>query len=341
MAEVRQCFGSGAHGFARKIYSRYLLEGRNKHERGAIHASSLSIGFLLGDIESVGLYRVQNGADGVTVGTSQGSYTRLKPALGAAEDVWKTGNFLDNYYFYPRREKYPLSINTQLQINERSVFLHRRYDASLRTLRQQQRPRHLCADYGQLVFIRAYSGNDRSVPLYKTKDGYYEILEVASTATQAQIKTAYYKQSFIYHPDRNSGSEEASVRFSEVSEAYTVLGNMGLRKKYDRGLLSLSDLNTTVRPSGKDPAGGSPRSHAERKRPAVGADGRESVFDFDQFFKGHYGEQLHRQQNIRMRRQEMLKEKHEEIGDKKLGKLMEVSGVVLIVAAMVVVMNFK
>uniref|UniRef100_A0A3P8UL44 J domain-containing protein n=1 Tax=Cynoglossus semilaevis TaxID=244447 RepID=A0A3P8UL44_CYNSE len=47
--------------------------------------------------------------------------------------------------------------------------------------------------------------------LYKTKTGYYDVLGVSSSATQAQIKTAYYKQSFIYHPDRNSGSEEATI----------------------------------------------------------------------------------------------------------------------------------
>uniref|UniRef100_A0A3Q3WES9 J domain-containing protein n=1 Tax=Mola mola TaxID=94237 RepID=A0A3Q3WES9_MOLML len=74
-----------------------------------------------------------------------------------------------------------------------------------------------------------------SEPLYKSKTGYYEILDVVPGATQAQIKTAYYKQSFIYHPDRNAGSDAATVRFSEINEAYTVLGNKALRRKYDRG----------------------------------------------------------------------------------------------------------
>uniref|UniRef100_A0A3B3UWH9 J domain-containing protein n=1 Tax=Poecilia latipinna TaxID=48699 RepID=A0A3B3UWH9_9TELE len=69
-----------------------------------------------------------------------------------------------------------------------------------------------------------------SEPLYKTKTGYYDVLEVPTTATKAQIKTAYYKQSFAFHPDRNPGSAEATDRFSEISEAYTVLGDKVLRK---------------------------------------------------------------------------------------------------------------
>ncbi|XP_008049042.1 dnaJ homolog subfamily C member 30, partial [Carlito syrichta] len=53
----------------------------------------------------------------------------------------------------------------------------------------------------------------------------YELLGVSSTATQAQIKEAYYRQSFLYHPDRNSGSAEAAERFTRISQAYVVLGS--------------------------------------------------------------------------------------------------------------------
>nr|XP_019842725.1 PREDICTED: dnaJ homolog subfamily C member 30 [Bos indicus] len=70
----------------------------------------------------------------------------------------------------------------------------------------------------------------------------YDLLGVPSTATQAQIKAAYYRQSFLYHPDRNSGSAEAAERFTRISQAYVVLGSTTLRRKYDRGLLSDEDL---------------------------------------------------------------------------------------------------
>uniref|UniRef100_A0A3B3VDI4 J domain-containing protein n=1 Tax=Poecilia latipinna TaxID=48699 RepID=A0A3B3VDI4_9TELE len=62
--------------------------------------------------------------------------------------------------------------------------------------------------------------------LHKSKTAYYDILKVSPSATQSQIKTAYYKQSFIYHPDKNLGSEEATQHFAKISEAYAVLGNI-------------------------------------------------------------------------------------------------------------------
>uniref|UniRef100_A0A672NWS1 J domain-containing protein n=1 Tax=Sinocyclocheilus grahami TaxID=75366 RepID=A0A672NWS1_SINGR len=52
------------------------------------------------------------------------------------------------------------------------------------------------------------------IPLYKSKSAYYDILEVSPTATHAQIKTAYYKQSFIYHPDKNAGTDLQGARES-------------------------------------------------------------------------------------------------------------------------------
>uniref|UniRef100_A0A3B1K2K7 J domain-containing protein n=1 Tax=Astyanax mexicanus TaxID=7994 RepID=A0A3B1K2K7_ASTMX len=68
---------------------------------------------------------------------------------------------------------------------------------------------------------------------HRSKTAYYDILQVSPNATQAQIKTAYYKQSFLYHPDKNPGREEATYRFAQISEAYSILGSVGLRKKYD------------------------------------------------------------------------------------------------------------
>lgn len=200
----------------------------------------------------------------------------------------------------------------------------------------------LFGGHGQSMFVRAYSDNGaRSEPLYKTKTGYYDILEVTPTATQAQIKTAYYKQSFVYHPDRNAGSEAATVRFSEISEAYTVLGNKSLRKKYDRGLLSQSDLVATARPSGKDTSGGSAKRQTDSRRTVMGTDGRGGVFDFDEFYRNHYSEQLHRQQDIRLRREEMLKKKQEAIEDIKLGRMMEIAVGLMVAMAVAIMMSLK
>jgi molecular chaperone DnaJ len=59
---------------------------------------------------------------------------------------------------------------------------------------------------------------------------YYQVLGVASTATDKEITRAYRKLAKQFHPDANPGSEE---RFKEISAAYDVLGDAAKRKEYD------------------------------------------------------------------------------------------------------------
>ena len=62
--------------------------------------------------------------------------------------------------------------------------------------------------------------------LYKD---YYIILEVHYLASQAIIKSSYKQLSKIYHPDIGGNVE----KFHEIQEAYEVLSNPILRKKYE------------------------------------------------------------------------------------------------------------
>lgn len=181
------------------------------------------------------------------------------------------------------------------------------------TERQRSHPSFLQRSCGEVLSYRAYTGNNRQdLPLYRNKTAYYEILQVPTNATHAQIKTAYYKQSFIYHPDKNAGSQEATERFSEITEAYNVLGNKSLKRKYDRGILNEADVQGAGRPSAKGAPSSSTASQPKRSQqsPAVGTSG-QSVFDFDAFYKAHYGEQLQREKELRQRREEIKKEQEE------------------------------
>lgn len=62
---------------------------------------------------------------------------------------------------------------------------------------------------------------------------YYATLGVASNATQDDIKSAYRKLAFKFHPDRNANCPNAEANFKEVGEAYEVLCNEQKRFEYD------------------------------------------------------------------------------------------------------------
>lgn len=68
-------------------------------------------------------------------------------------------------------------------------------------------------------------------------ENYYDILGVPENASCDEIKMAFRKLALLYHPDKNPHTKEL---FIKVLQAYEVLSNPELRKKYDRGLLSAS-----------------------------------------------------------------------------------------------------
>jgi molecular chaperone DnaJ len=59
---------------------------------------------------------------------------------------------------------------------------------------------------------------------------YYELLGVAKTASQDEIKKAFHKLAHKYHPDK--GGDEK--KFKEINEAYQVLSDAQKRAQYDQ-----------------------------------------------------------------------------------------------------------
>ncbi|KAI8465272.1 MAG: hypothetical protein J3K34DRAFT_461492 [Monoraphidium minutum] len=61
----------------------------------------------------------------------------------------------------------------------------------------------------------------------------YELLGVEKSASQADIKRAYYKLALQLHPDKNPGNEEATAKFTALQRIYAVLGDTDKRALYD------------------------------------------------------------------------------------------------------------
>src|SRR5208283_388457 len=65
-----------------------------------------------------------------------------------------------------------------------------------------------------------------------TDRDFYDVLGIPRTASDHDIKEAYRRLAFEYHPDRNP-SAEAEERFKDISEAYSVLSDPQERTLYD------------------------------------------------------------------------------------------------------------
>jgi curved DNA-binding protein len=62
---------------------------------------------------------------------------------------------------------------------------------------------------------------------------YYELLGIGHDATEQEIREAYRKLAFQYHPDRNKDSPDATEKMKAINEAYATLSDRTKRSDYD------------------------------------------------------------------------------------------------------------
>lgn len=89
------------------------------------------------------------------------------------------------------------------------------------------------------IFSRSVHGR-----IVSKRGSLYDVLDIPYSATQAEIKAAYYELSLKYHPDVNK-TQEAEKVFRELTEAYSVLGDLNSRRDYDKEIGAYFTLRST------------------------------------------------------------------------------------------------
>ena len=118
----------------------------------------------------------------------------------------------------------------------------------------------------------------------------YDVLGVAKTATEAEIKSAYRKLARKYHPDLNKDDKNAADKFKEVSAAYDILGDKDKRQKYDNNEIDADGKPTGFGTGygggfeGNPFGGGSYKTYTSRGGNPFGGFGGAGGFDFSSLF---------------------------------------------------------
>jgi len=67
----------------------------------------------------------------------------------------------------------------------------------------------------------------------QTEQDFYRVLGVEPDASAEELKKAYRRLAFQYHPDMNGKGEEAHRKMQELNEAYAILADPIKRREYD------------------------------------------------------------------------------------------------------------
>jgi len=159
---------------------------------------------------------------------------------------------------------------------------------------------------------RFYSRNQN----VKSSKNHYDTLNVTPNATYNEIKSAYYKLTLQYHPDKNK-SEYAKEKFHNISEAYEVLGNYESRKNYDQHMRIHKPIHKPVHKPVTSTTARSNTVYREKVH-----HGATSMYDFDAWIKAHYEWQMDVTNEMKKQRQQMMAMKRENT-ESKFGSILE------------------
>ena len=137
------------------------------------------------------------------------------------------------------------------------------------------------SNYGYYPYTRLTTRLFHTTEIYHAAPDFYAVLKVPRGSTQAQIKSAYYRLCMEHHPDTNQGCSKAQQEFAKISEAYSILGQVESRRKYDRDILQQypKSRRTTFTP---------PNRFTHSFKTDYSKYSKGPQFNFDEFYRAHY-----------------------------------------------------
>ncbi|TAE00052.1 MAG: J domain-containing protein [Bacteroidetes bacterium] len=81
-------------------------------------------------------------------------------------------------------------------------------------------------------------------------ENFYAILGLPNFASLIEVKQAFKKMAFLYHPDKNPDNLEAEEKFKKINAVYQILGNPHKKAIYDQYLIyGITNPNPTAQNS--------------------------------------------------------------------------------------------
>ena len=113
-----------------------------------------------------------------------------------------------------------------------------------------------------------------------------------------------------YHPDLNR-SDDAHTVFQQILEAYEILSNKRRRALYDQGIFVQTRQTSSQGSTKRYPSVYKDMARTDqrfRKRQNAEELGQTDIYNFDEFYRQHYGTSIHNKRNIRDTTEERFKE---------------------------------
>ena len=117
-----------------------------------------------------------------------------------------------------------------------------------------------------------------SGPKLNFNEDYYSVLEVDPTISNKDLKKAYYKIVFKYHPDNKETKEEKAMSNKQmmvINTAYKTLKDVDARAKYDRKRMNGKSSTS----SSRGPKSSSSSSSSSRSSSSSSTSGRSSSYN--------------------------------------------------------------